>query len=74
MLPHSTKEKKKVKIEPNCRQKRIPKRCIYLGTKWFMMVSVNENASHLKLFFESIKNYIKMGAGQKFKIESNYKD
>ena len=45
-------KKKKVKIEPNRRQKRIPKRCIYLGAKWFMMVSVNENASHLKLFFE----------------------
>ena len=37
-----------------------------------MMVSVNENASHLKLFFESIKNYIKMGAVQKFIIEFNY--
>ena len=68
------KKKKDVKIEPNRRQKRIPKRCIYLGAKWIRMVSVNENASHLKLLFESIKNYIKMGAGQKFIIESNYND
>lgn len=51
-------KKKKVKIEPNHRQKRKPKRCIFFGVTWFMMVSANENAIHLKLFFESIKYYI----------------
>ena len=47
-------KKKKVKIEPNRRQKRIPKRCIYLGAKWFMMVRVYLD----RTYFAEIENIL----------------